>query len=87
MLNARTVVPLMGIIYRTDEPAECKKAVSLYQELQQDSLSRGYQQWRCGRLGWDSIYKDSPDLLALNARIKDVLDPHHTIAPGKYGIS
>jgi hypothetical protein len=86
MLNARTVVPLMGIIYRTDDKTECDRAVALYQELYDDSLSRGYQQFRCGRLGWKSIYRDNPDLLAVNTGIKEVFDPHHTISPGKYGI-
>jgi 4-cresol dehydrogenase (hydroxylating) len=86
MLNARTIVPLMGIIYRTEDPKETERAVALYRELQEDSLSRGYQQWRCGRLGWDALFRDSPDLLDLNTRIKGVFDPNHTIAPGKYGI-
>jgi 4-cresol dehydrogenase (hydroxylating) len=86
MLNARTVVPLMGIIYRTEDRSECDRAVALYQELYDDSLSRGYQQFRCGRLGWKSIYRDNPELLAVNSRIKEVFDPRHTISPGKYGI-
>jgi 4-cresol dehydrogenase (hydroxylating) len=86
MLNARTAVPLMGILYRTDDPAECERAVTLYRKLCDDSLRRGYQQFRCGRLGWDSIYRHNPALLALNTKIKAVFDPRHTIAPGKYGI-
>ena len=86
MLNARTIVPLMGIIYRPEDPKETERAVALYRELQEDSLRRGYQQWRCGRLGWEALFRDSPDLLDLNTRIKEVFDPHHTIAPGKYGI-
>jgi 4-cresol dehydrogenase (hydroxylating) len=87
MLNARTIVPLMGIIYRTEDPAEVQRAVTLYEWLQADSLSRGYQQWRCGRLGWKNIYKDNPELFELNTKIKDALDPNHTISPGKYGIA
>jgi 4-cresol dehydrogenase (hydroxylating) len=87
MLNARTVVPLMGIIYRKEDAAETERAVALYRELHADSLGRGYQQFRCGRLGWESIYQHNPELLALNTRIKEAFDPGHTIAPGKYGIS
>jgi len=86
MLNARTVVPLMGIIYRTEDRSECERAVALYRKLHDDSLNRGYQQFRCGRLGWPSIYRDSPALLAINSKIKEVFDPRHTISPGKYGI-
>jgi 4-cresol dehydrogenase (hydroxylating) flavoprotein subunit len=86
MLNARTVVPLMGIIYRKEDPAETERAVALYHELHEDSLNRGYQQFRCGRLGWQAIYKHSPQLLELNTKIKETFDPRHTIAPGKYGI-
>jgi 4-cresol dehydrogenase (hydroxylating) len=87
MLNARTVVPLMGIIYRTDDQSEVKKAAALYDELYSDALNRGYQQWRCGRLGWKSIYRDNPGLLELQTKIKEVFDPRHTIAPGKYGVA
>ena len=86
MLNARTVVPLMGIIYQKENPDETERAVALYRELLDDSLSRGYQQFRCGRLGWPSIYKHRPDLLEFNTKVKESLDPRHTIAPGKYGI-
>jgi 4-cresol dehydrogenase (hydroxylating) flavoprotein subunit len=86
MLNARTVVPLMGIIYRKEDAAETERAVALYHELHEDSLTRGYQQFRCGRLGWPSIYKHNPQLLELNTKLKEVFDPRHTIAPGKYGI-
>lgn len=86
MLNSRTVVPLMGIIYRQEEPQERENAVLLYNELMEDSLSRGYQQFRCNRLGWDLIFKYSPEMLAFNEKIKEAIDPHHTLAPGKYGI-
>ncbi len=87
MLNARCIVPLMGIIYRTEDPAEMQRAVTLYEWLQADSLNRGYQQWRCGRLGWKNVYNGSPDLLEFNSKIKNAIDPRHTIAPGKYGLA
>jgi hypothetical protein len=58
----------------------------LYQELIDDSIGRGYQQFRCNRLGWDSIYKESAGIHGLNQKIKEALDPHHIISPGKYGI-
>jgi 4-cresol dehydrogenase (hydroxylating) len=86
MLNARTVVPLFGIIYRPEDAEERDRAVTLYHWLVDDALSRGYQQFRCSRLGWDSVFKSTPDILAFHERIKDALDPHHIIAPGKYGI-
>jgi len=87
MLNARTVVPLMGIIYRTDDQAERERATALYHELHEDSLRRGYQQFRCGRLGWDVLFRDNPEVRSLNTKLKQVFDPRGTIAPGKYGIA
>ena len=86
MLNARTVVPLLGIMYRQEDAVERERAVALYQELYDDALASGYQQFRCSRLGWSSIFKGTPDILALNTKIKDAVDPNHVIAPGKFGI-
>jgi len=80
------VVPLMGIIYRQEEAAEVERATILYRELYDDALSRGYQQFRCSRLGWNSIFRDNPAILEFNTRLKDALDPEHVIAPGKFGL-
>jgi 4-cresol dehydrogenase (hydroxylating) len=87
MLNARTVVPLMGIMYRKEDPSEQDRVKALYLELFEEASRRGYQPFRCGRLGWPLIFKNSPDLLNLNEKIKNLVDPHHIIAPGKYGIA
>jgi len=86
MISARTIVPFMGIFYRQEDASERERALAFYSELIEEALRRGYQQFRYSRLGWNSVYKNSPDLLEVNNKIKAVLDPNHIIAPGKFDI-
>jgi 4-cresol dehydrogenase (hydroxylating) len=86
MMNSRTTVPLMVLLYQLDDPDSCRRAKGLYDALYKDALSRGYQQFRCGQAGWDKIFTDCPELKHLHETLKKTLDPDGLIAPGRYGI-
>lgn len=85
-INERTVVLLTAVIYNQADSDSCQRAENLYSELQTAALERGYQQYRCGRPGWDRLASINPGLAALNQRLKKAVDPKGTISPGKYGI-
>ena len=85
-INARTVVPLMMILYSLDDPDSGKRAGALFRDLQLDAMERGYQQFRCGEPGWDHLFNKNPELRALLEDLKNTLDPQRVLSPGRYGI-
>ncbi len=85
-VNARTVVPLMIVLYHRDDPASCERAGALYTELHTHALDQGYQQFRCGHPGWDQLFIHNPELKHFLERFKCIMDPSGILAPGRYGI-
>lgn len=86
VLNPRSVTTLMNILYDKDDPDETQRALGLYRSLLADLQAQGLQQYRAGLLAWDQVHAGAPQLLALNRRLKDALDPLKVVAPGRYGI-
>lgn len=86
LMNPRSMVCLMAIIYDKDNDEEEARAGQLSSELLTDMLSKQYQQYRAGWGAWDRIFETAPGLLGLNNRIKAALDPANILAPGRYGI-
>ena len=86
LMNPRSVTCLMNILYDKESAGETARAQQLYQDLVSDMRAMGYQQYRAGLLAWPMVHVDSPELLALNKRIKSALDPSGVVAPGRYGI-
>lgn len=85
MLNPRTVVPLMSIIF--DRDGETKRAGELYDTLLSLMYQKHYQQYRAGVQSWEKIFDQSPEYLATVNTIKTALDPNNILSPGKYGIN
>ncbi len=86
IFNARSVCPLMVILYDRLDQEECKRAEQLYGEILDLSHKMGYQHFRAGINGWKKLYQSYPELKELNQKIKSVLDPSSILAPGRYGI-
>jgi 4-cresol dehydrogenase (hydroxylating) len=86
ILNARTAVPLMVILYDLDDEDSCRRAKGLYDKLYDDALLRGYQQFRCALPGWNRIYLNHSELCDVYRGLKYTLDPNQVIAPGRYGV-
>ncbi|MEI6335669.1 MAG: FAD-binding oxidoreductase [Methylococcaceae bacterium] len=85
MLNPRSVVPLMSIIF--DRETELEKAGELYDALLELMYKNNYQQYRAGVQSWEHLFDHAPEYASLNEKIKKALDPENILAPGKYGIS
>lgn len=86
IFNARSVCPLMVILYDRLDETECARAEQLYSAILDLSHSRGYQHFRAGVNGWKKLYQCCPELKELNEKLKKALDPGNVLAPGRYGI-
>lgn len=84
MLNPRSVVPLMAIIF--DRETELEKAGGLYEELLALLSRNNYQQYRAGVQSWPHLFDHAPEYRAVANKIKQALDPENILAPGKYGL-
>ncbi len=86
IFNARSVCPLMVILYDRLDPEESKRAQKLYEAILDLSHQKGYQHFRAGINGWKKLYQHCPELKRLNQKLKEALDPAGILAPGRYGI-
>ena len=86
LMNPRSVICLMAIIYDKDNPEETTQSERLYKSLLDHMRENQYQQYRAGLQSWDELFKDAPELQRLNGKLKTALDPDNILAPGRYGI-
>jgi 4-cresol dehydrogenase (hydroxylating) len=86
LMNPRSVICLMAIMYDKDDADEVARAEQLYAQLLADMRGARFQQYRAGLLSWDTIFENAPGLQRLHERIKAALDGANVLAPGRYGI-
>ncbi len=86
LMNPRSVVCLMAVIYDREDADETAHSQQLYDELLALMRERQFQQYRAGLQSWGELFKDAPEMQHLNARIKAALDPDNVLAPGHYGV-
>lgn len=86
IFNARSVCPLMAILYDRQDTDACRRAEALYAAILELSHAHGYQHFRAGINGWDKLYECNPGLKEVHQKIKAALDPTGIFAPGRYGI-
>ena len=87
LMNPRSVVCLMAIIYDRDSADETEHSRQLYRELLEHMRANHFQQYRAGLQSWQDLFRDAPELQQLHARIKQAIDPDGIVAPGHYGVS
>ena len=86
IFNARSVCPLMAILYDRLDTEESKRAEQLYLAILDVSHQMGYQHFRAGINGWQKLYQNCQELKELNQKIKLAMDPKNIFSPGRYGI-
>jgi 4-cresol dehydrogenase (hydroxylating) len=84
--NARSMIVLMSIFYLKDDPAQVESATRLYEALGASTARAGYQPYRAAVMGMGKLAETAPAFNALARTLKAAVDPHGTLAPGKYGI-
>lgn len=85
-VNARTVLSLMQIWYRPDDPDELQRALDLQRALFAACGEAGYPQYRTGHSLHAEVGEHAPGRLHAAQAIKRALDPHGILAPGRYGL-
>ena len=86
LMNPRSVICLMAIIYDQDSADETVQSERLYASLLALMRESQFQQYRASLQSWDELFKDAPELHHLNAKIKKAIDPDGILAPGHYGV-
>ena len=84
--NARSMIALMSIFYRREEPDEVIRAGALYRELCAMTLAAGYQQYRAAVPSMEHILTCAPEFQQFANLIKAAVDPENILAPGRYGV-
>ncbi|MCQ1549066.1 MAG: FAD-binding oxidoreductase [Candidatus Accumulibacter phosphatis] len=87
LMNPRSVVCLMAIIFDHEDTDETARSQQLYQELLAIMHERQFQQYRAGLQSWGDLFRNAPEMQRLHAKIKAALDPDNILAPGHYGVS
>lgn len=86
LVNPRTLVAHMMILYDTENPDETARVRSLYDELAVLTEAAGFQQYRTNSAFMDRILAGTPDCRRVAETIKSALDPDNILAPGRYGV-
>lgn len=87
-IGGRELHHLIFIQYDKDDAAEEKKADDCIREMITRFGARGWASYRTGVNTMDLVAQQYGDAnRALNARIKQALDPNHILSPGKQGIA
>lgn len=86
MVNPRTMLALFEIFYDRDNIDEHPRLQALHDELAEETLRAGYQQYRTSVGYSPHILDTSPGVRDMLNAMKAAVDPHNIIAPGRYGI-
>ncbi len=85
LMNPRSVICLMAVIYDKEDADETEHSQQLYEELLAIMRERQYQQYRAGLQSWSKLFSEAPEMARLHGRIKSALDSANILAPGRYG--
>jgi 4-cresol dehydrogenase (hydroxylating) len=82
--SERAIYMFPSIVYDRMVPGEDERAMSCHDSMLQRMMEEGYFPYRLGihSMALLPVGRDSHDKLV--SRIKDLLDPHHILAPGRY---
>jgi 4-cresol dehydrogenase (hydroxylating) len=82
--NALEVV--INLLFSRSDPAEVAKAHHCVDELVHTLMERGHVLYRAGIQSMGAVVDAGSSYWQLIARLKDVFDPNHVLAPGRYSL-
>lgn len=85
LVTERAITCVVSIAYDRAVDGEDARAMACYQELRETLAARGYYPYRLGTQAGNQLQRGGAydDVLAA---LKQALDPHGVLAPGRYGI-
>lgn len=84
LLNERSLLAIFNVSFDKSIEDEAQQASACYDDLVEAMMDGGYIIYRCGLQGMDKIREQQSTFWEVAAEIKQVLDPHAIIAPGRY---
>ncbi|MEJ2715639.1 MAG: FAD-binding oxidoreductase [Deltaproteobacteria bacterium] len=85
-LNPRTFVVLVPLLFSRTNAEEAERAERTYDRLCGLLDLHEYRPYRCPTPYMETILGANPGYQQLMKRVKEALDPHRVIAPGRYGV-
>jgi 4-cresol dehydrogenase (hydroxylating) len=85
-MNERTNFLLTLIYFDQRNPEEKARAKRLFNELSEATDQAGFQSYRCGVMHYASLSRRSPVWSRFVNELKQTVDPHGVMAPGRYGM-
>ena len=89
LLAERACCGTVGLFFDRNNAAECKRARECHAVLLREYIAAGYPPYRMGADLSDappSLFAPNDATYRVHRAIKGALDPHHLIAPGRYGM-
>jgi 4-cresol dehydrogenase (hydroxylating) len=77
---------VINLLFHRDEPQEVEKAHRCVDRLVRALMERGHVLYRAGIQSMSAVIDAGSPYWQLIARLKDVFDPRHIIAPGRYNL-
>ncbi|MBI4555988.1 MAG: FAD-binding oxidoreductase [Candidatus Hydrogenedentes bacterium] len=84
MINERAMIGILNVAFDKAESEETARAVQCYDALFDALMTAGYIPYRVGPRAMSKLTQGSKVFWDLARQIKQVLDPHNVIAPGRY---
>ncbi|MEX0885896.1 MAG: FAD-dependent oxidoreductase [Phycisphaeraceae bacterium] len=84
MISERAMIAVTNLYFDTRESDEAQRAAACYDELGQTLMDHGYVPYRVGPSGTDRLRRGSAVFWDVVAQLKQTLDPHGVISPGRY---
>lgn len=83
--SARSVILLVGVFYDKHDTVDSQRALAWYHEARDAYVEHGYPPYRATSMSMVNALDANPQARAFVASLKQSVDPHNLIAPGRYG--
>ncbi len=83
-VTERATTMTLALVYNRDQPGADERAVACARELAATMQGAGFTLGRLTTITMDALDDADPTTRTMQAAIKDVLDPNHVLAPGRY---
>jgi 4-cresol dehydrogenase (hydroxylating) flavoprotein subunit len=84
LLTERAMDIVISIMFDRELEGEDERALACHDELLADLIAAGYYPYRLSLRAMDQLPPSAPGYSCLLGGVKDMLDPGHRLAPGRY---